>query len=449
MNKLCSVYEFDTLRFSDKPNIAQKILPRKAFEELRNLLLAHEDNPADSVVPPFERLDYEEAGSCMQMGIRGGQEVITVRNYVGIISLSCGISVEILPKISADSDSEEAKQYARKIVVEMLKECGAISYKHFQQASLTVDKLNLFEAFVSLFINEVNALYKKGLKAGYVPTEDNENFLKGKLITSEHIKKNFAHKEKFYVGYDVFNFDRAENKLIKSTLLYLKNKSTDEGNKRSIRRLLLTFDEISSSENYESDFSKCETGRVAKDYESVIKLCRVFLRKKSFTMYSGKNDAVALLFPMETLFERFIAAKMRSALSGEWTVYPQNRGKYLFDNPKKFPLRPDIFLHRHDGPNIIIDTKWKRLIGDSTKNYGISQADMYQMYAYHTRYPNIQKVILLYPKCQGIAGENINSSYTCNDEDGKIKIMIQIKFFDLERYMKQRNMDQFEKIIKD
>ena len=445
MNKLYSVYEFDTLRFSDRPNAAANILPRIAFEELRDLLLAHEENPADSVVPPFDKADYEEAGSCMRLGIRSGQEVITMRNYVGIVSLKCGISIEILPKIAADNESEESKQYARRLVVEMLKECGAISYKHFQQASLTADKLNLFEAFISLFIDEVNELYRRGLKAGYVPAEDNERFLKGKLLIVEHIKKNIAHKERFYVGYDVFGFDRAENKLIKSTLLYLKNKSADENNKRAIRRLLLAFDEITPSENYEGDFAKCETGRATKEYEGAIRLCRVFLRKKSFTMYSGSNDAVALLFPMETMFERFIASKMRSALQDEWTVSTQDRGKYLFDSPRKFPLRPDIFLQRGKDERIIVDTKWKLLNGDSVKNYGISQADMYQMYAYHTRYENIQRVILLYPKSQMAAIEGIQCAYTSAAANCNIKI--EIKFFDLERYVKQRQSSQFKEII--
>ena len=31
---------------------------------------------------------------------------------------------------------------------------------------------------------------------------------------------------------------------------------------------------------------------------------------------------------------------------------------------------------------LIIDTKWKLLTGNEDENYGISQADMYQMYAY-------------------------------------------------------------------
>ena len=445
MNKLYSVYEFDTLRFSDRPNAAANILPRKAFEELRDLLLAHEENPADRIVPPFDKADYEEAGSCMRLGIRGGQEVITVRNYVGIVSLKCGISIEILPKISTGGAGEQAKQCARRLVVEMLKECGTISYKQFQQASLTADKLNLFEAFISLFIDEVNELYRRGLKAGYISVEDNERLLKGKLLIGEHIKKNMAHKERFFVGYDEFGFDRAENKLIKSTLLYLKNKSADESNKRAIRRLLLAFDEIAPSDNFESDFAKCETGRTAKEYDGAIKLCRVFLRKKSFTMYSGSNDAVALLFPMETMFERFIASKMRSALQDEWTVSTQDRGKYLFDSPRKFTLRPDIFLQRGQDERIIIDTKWKLLNGDSVKNYGISQADMYQMYAYHTRYENVRRVILLYPKSRTAESANMQCVYSCTA--ASCKVTIEIKLFDLERYISQRDSEQFKEII--
>ena len=48
-----------------------------------------------------------------------------------------------------------------------------------------------------------------------------------------------------------------------------------------------------------------------------------------------------------------------------------------------------------------MDTKWKRLSGSLKNNYGISQADMYQMYAYQKKYEakgnNVNGVTLLYP----------------------------------------------------
>ena len=45
---------------------------------------------------------------------------------------------------------------------------------------------------------------------------------------------------------------------------------------------------------------------------------------------------------------------------------------------------------------IIIDTKWKRLTNDRSKNYGISQADMYQMFAYAQKYET-PEIWLVYP----------------------------------------------------
>ena len=43
-----------------------------------------------------------------------------------------------------------------------------------------------------------------------------------------------------------------------------------------------------------------------------------------------------------------------------------------------------------------MDTKWKSLIDNERKNYGISQADMYQMYAYSKKY-GTSEIWLLYP----------------------------------------------------
>ena len=47
-----------------------------------------------------------------------------------------------------------------------------------------------------------------------------------------------------------------------------------------------------------------------------------------------------------------------------------------------------------------MDTKWKRLIPDIKKNYGITSADMYQMYVYAMKYAKnnvIPEIWLLYP----------------------------------------------------
>ena len=124
---------------------------------------------------------------------------------------------------------------------------------------------------------------------------------------------------------------------------------------------------------------------------------RVFLLNKSFTTFSGGHDARALLFPMEKVFESYVAQQLKRVLVDlNWEISTQDKGYYLFDSPRQFALRPDIVITRGDGSRIILDTKWKSLSDKPGINYGISQTDMYQMYAYAKKYKT-SEIWLLYP----------------------------------------------------
>jgi hypothetical protein len=101
------------------------------------------------------------------------------------------------------------------------------------------------------------------------------------------------------------------------------------------------------------------------------------------------------------------------------------KGCYLFDVPtKQFALRPDIVINVN-GRIIILDTKWKLLDNIPKYNYGISQADMYQMYAYAKKY-NTEEVLLLYPKSQLMKELNAEIRYESNDG-----VNVKIFFVDL------------------
>ena len=100
---------------------------------------------------------------------------------------------------------------------------------------------------------------------------------------------------------------------------------------------------------------------------------------------------------METVFESYVAQELRKVVIPKgWKLSTQDRRYHLFDDPSKFTLIPDIVLTRDDGSVIVLDTKWKSLIDDPSKNYGISQPDMYQMYVYGKKYKT-SEIWLLYP----------------------------------------------------
>ena len=120
---------------------------------------------------------------------------LKAKNYVGVVQTQ-NISIEILPKIFDGKEKNEQK--IRDIFISMLKVVLNINEVQINKANLGVTKnKNIYEMFISLFVNSIDNLIKKGLKSSYILQEQNSNFLKGKLKFNEHIKQNYIHKERF------------------------------------------------------------------------------------------------------------------------------------------------------------------------------------------------------------------------------------------------------------
>lgn len=384
-------------------------LPASTFSALENFILQNNDGDNEAL---------EIMGLSSRKGIG---KIITAKNYVGVIAMTDGMSIEILPKVySSDTYTYEK---AKKLLIDMLKTLKDTTYKSFQTTNVSAEKMNIFEIFIRMYIDEIFFIVKRGLKCNYETVQSNENVYKGKMLFSKQIKHNFIHKEKSYVEYDVFNVNRAENKLIKATLQYLYKTSSSIKNKNDIKTLLHSFTEVEASLNYQSDFAKVVSDRNMKDYTFAMLWSKVFLSGKSFTSFSGSEIALALLFPMETLFESYIAVQLKRLLNNsDYTVSAQDKTHHLFENPSKFLMKPDIVI-KNDGNVFVMDTKWK-LLSEAKANYGISQADMYQMYAYQKKY-NAQNVTLLYPMTDKINAENVIEYSSLDDA------VVRVKFVDL------------------
>ena len=386
-------------------------LPPSTFEQLENFILSNRNKETDAL---------EIMGLSTKKGLG---KVITAKNYIGVLMLNDGTSIEILPKIFSRTAYNEGQ--VKKLIIEMLKTLKDSPYKSLQTTNVDVEKMDIFEVFMRMFIDEVFFIVKRGLKCSYETVTSNENFFKGKVIFPEHIKLNYAHKERAYVAFDEFNNNRPENKLIKSTLLYLYKQTKSIKNKTDIKTLLTAFNEVAPSSDYAGDFSLFVPDRNMKDYSTALMWCRIFLMGKSFTSFTGSEVAFALLFPMETLFESYIAKQMQRMLgTNNFRLTAQDRTYHLFTLPnKRFLMKPDIVVKRKSDKTVFVcDTKWK-LLADDKNNYGISQADMYQMYAYQKKY-GAKNITLIYPLTERITQTNI-------EYDSGDGVLVRIRFVDL------------------
>lgn len=401
-------------------------LGKDSFKYLENFVLEASNLDENESQPSFfKRIE------------KGGHPAIKVQNYVGVICLPNDVQVEVLPKIELNNNGEYDINETRRIFLKMLRCMDENLFKSLNSANLDNDNTPLFEIFISQFLYYVLQLAKKGLRSNYIQTEDNLGTFKGKLLVQQNIRHNLVHQERFFVQFDEFKLNRPENKLIKTTLLFLSGKSRSQKNITEIRKLLLHFEQVDCSANIDSDFSKVTLDRNTKDYATVLSWAKIFLQRKSFSIFSGTSSVQSILFPMEKVFESFVGKKMKKALAQEsdwqdWSLKLQVAKKNLFDEPKKFRLKPDLLLS-NPTHTIILDTKWKRLINNPNKNYGISQGDMYQMYAYGHKY-NSSNIWLLYPQNKELcySRNGILTFKSCGSETSR-EINVSVFFIDVNQ----------------
>lgn len=408
-----TIKEYDS--FTKNPDVqlpGYHYMPEPVFDCLEQFVLS---NRQVSDTDPLELMVVTSK--------RGIGKVISARNYVGVITMNSGAQIEILPKLySRNEESSEGE--TKQIFLKMLKSLLRMPYKHFNVSSLDQEKYSILDIFIRMFVEEAYILVKRGLKSAYAGHEDNEYFYKGKLKFSEHIRLNAVHKERFYIEYDVFSADRPENRLIKSTIRFLQKVCSSSKLQKDLYTLSAAFESVEFSADYTQDFAKITDDRNMSEYATILQWCRVFLYRNSFTPFIGSGVAYALLFPMEKVFESYVAGQLKKRLSHpKYSLMTQHRLHHLYDEPEqRFLLKPDIVV-ACDGGTVVLDTKWKMLSPDG--NHGISQSDMYQAYAYHKKYTALT-VFLVYPWTTEVA--EIKDPIIYRSKDG---VSVQVHFVDL------------------
>ena len=331
---------------------------------------------------------------------------LRAQNYVGIIETRRGTVVEILPKVDFAEDAEnEDTDKTKRVFFKMLRSWrGLKSLAQFNESHINaVRRFNMLEVFFHLFLNNLVLLTQRGLARHYHPVEDNLPCLRGRILFPPHIRENSANRARFYVGYDEFSANRPANRLIHSTIHKLIGFARQPRNQQLLHQLRIFFSDIPQSANLKSDWEQHRhwMDRSTQHYSAVMQWVGLFLFGHGLITFAGKYVNQALLFPMWEVFEDFVAACFRRHQQ-QFFVREQGPQKPLasIDGKGVFQMKPDICLMSGDKKKFILDAKWKRINedGDNLK-HGISQADMYQLFAYGKKY-GCKQVALVYPKTE-------------------------------------------------
>ena len=379
----------------------EKIISRREAHELYNYAIS-------------EKLDMDN--------ILWERDTLRFINYVGYIRLST-VSIEILPKISLNDSAE----LERKALLNMLSKCGILKVNSSEISSLKLYKQSLNEILAYLFGKKIQKELVKGVYGEYVYIEENINSLKGSLRVQEQIKNMASNSSKAFCRFEEFSKDNKLNKIlsffVKEVMKNVKNRETLKLLRVS-EMILGEVDERSVTLNEVNNFS---FNRLNKPFEDAFTLGKMIVLGESSLGNLGGNKAYSILFKMNEIFEIYIGKLLRELLYEETVHIQHSKYKLLIKeetNRGVFKLIPDIVIEKNGIERVIIDTKWKGV--DSKFNrHGVKREDLYQMYAYLTRYKNVSTVILLYPyneRIEGEEGEYLESWYLDEEEHKRVRV---------------------------
>ncbi|EHZ7121171.1 McrC family protein [Vibrio vulnificus] len=382
-----TVFEYGCLSFDKlaRDELGAELISKSAFEYLKEVCLSANES---------------ETSKCLGLTKRYGHELIQVKNYVGVLFTPTGEHIEVLPKTGRKAtDRETAISESRQMLLMMLQHLGSFRYVASDQASIASKKMPLLEVFIKQFLQSVNRLVKRGLKSDYVTQVDNLNYQKGKLLVGQQLRRNLINQHKFYVEYDEYLINRPANRLIATALNKLVAYTRSPSNQRLLRELQFAFADVPLSKSVRQDLSALKLDRSMLDYHVPIAWAKLILEGFSPLSMKGESSALSLMFPMEAVFESYVASVLRSSLPENVALTTQARSKYLVkhNGRAQFQLKPDLLITKPDKSLIVLDTKWK-LLDIEAYHYGLSQADLYQMFAYGHKYLNgVGELYLIYP----------------------------------------------------
>lgn len=365
-----------------------------------------------------------------------GRRKLRLDQYVGVIETKCGTHIEILPKhvdINLNESNETAIEKERELLKKMLKVSLHLPYRDAGEASLSRFKQPIHEWIIDQFLCNFEKLIQRGLRFDYHRVQEEQKYLRGQLQHVKHMRQSPPRKHIFPIEHDIYEVDRPENRLIKTALDVVCKKTRSAKNWKLAQELRLMTGEIPKSQNIVQDFKQWQSGRLLALYADIKPWTELILSEYMPVSIQGGWRGMSLLFPMEKLFEHYVAYHLCLELN-DWEVRTQVSSQHicLYENRPIFRLRPDIQIqHKKTRKKIILDTKWKLLDqNDQTRRFGLKDSDVQQMFAYSYYYlDHASEVILVYPMQERKFSEELSFSFNLKDTPASLRVIP----FDLDK----------------
>ncbi len=397
-----------------------------AFEEGSKILVLTEDQ-----LSKLEKLNEEIKF------LEIGRKTIKPRNFVGVVQIG-DLTLQIFPKLLRTSSYESLESHKTVIMGNLLKMLavgGEIPVKPSEVAGVLSERAPFLEILISIYSRKLLETLRYHRYYTYRSVEEELNHVKGQIDFGAYASK-WHRRHVIPVRYNDRTVDNLLNRTLKYGTYLMARLTQSHENYLRLRGAMEILDgvplvPVSVHETYRIHFN-----RLNAVFKPLVELARVFIAGTAIRLQTGKVETFTFLVPMEKVFESFVAGLL---VNRKYEVLPRefegsviktqhHIGNLLAEG--KFWLILDITIQTADGTKIIIDTKYK-LLDKEDQKLGVSQSDLYQMYAYASHW-NADVVVLLYPAISSVINREWHFNIKAEGTEKRVPLLI--RSLDLGRF---------------
>lgn len=395
----------------------EKVSNREALTAMLQNMWGERDKPSETEV-----LSDEEKTKRYQPFFKFDGNEIRANNFVGFIQNGSEL-IEIYPKVFRNSkDAEAMKGLMLQHIFFWFSYCRKWRFP-FNKASLETKDIQEFpELIINLIANQIFDMVSTYPLSRYQHVEQALQTPRGSINFNRYINNSMSkgNYQNIDCDFEPFLIDNKVNRIIKHCTRLLLDQTRFFENQRILHEVIFILDEVEDVAFVINDVEGITFNLFFEGYDSVMDSCRLVLSQQLYTANIYDLSQWCLLFPMEYIFEDFVAGFIEEKFGKEWKVEYQKSEKYLAHDSQKnnvFRMEHDIYLtHKDSDLRVIVDTKYK--LRDSNfkadKKRGIDQGDLYQMTSYAFR-RGCKSVLLIYPN---IESEVVNTRDTFRIKSG-------------------------------
>jgi 5-methylcytosine-specific restriction enzyme subunit McrC len=322
---------------------------------------------------------------------REGRATIHSSQFVGVLALPSGLSIEIRPKAAGTNF------------------LWLLQYSHGVDPT-TVDRetrikqgYTFLDALAALFETELAELLHHGIHREYRRTQSTEAHLRGQLSVQHQLQKQGPFPLSFEIEYDELTEDTVINRGILRATDILSQLTSDRRISEDLQRHYQFLQKrVTPTYVDASELEAVELTRLNDHYADLLNLTKLVLRGLFVEeIRLGSRSSFGLLVNMNHVFERAVerAARECAAARDGWTATGQGHLDGLIVGDHAVDMRPDFLLRDELGEVVLVgDAKWK--------TGSRSAGDIYQMAAYQLA--NDVPGVVVYPEQEGSrAGQSI------------------------------------------